>query len=175
MRKADTKVGKIIEEYGDSRFNTAILTNILYYGLENLQKFSDDEINKIIRDSNPFDKNAYKIFKCCKVISKECSEDDVIEYIKMLLKYEKWKLYDYFDVWGNEDDGWEINNLCCVEDEIMISTDSSDEEILQNLLKWGYMSGYKKDEIEIEDLGEIIDFFLKENLYPLMSLRREII
>ena len=33
----------------------------------------------------------------------------------------KYDLVDYFDVWGNEEDGFEVNNLAIVENDLLVS------------------------------------------------------
>lgn len=45
--------------------------------------------------------------------------------------YKRYQLINYFDVWGNEDEGFEVNNQCIEFDDLIISDDSTNEEIFQ--------------------------------------------
>jgi len=44
-----------------------------------------------------------------------------------------------FDVWGNAKDGWVINNQCVEYENVFISYDSSDKEILSYLKSLGFL------------------------------------
>ena len=41
----------------------------------------------------------------------------------------KYRLIDYFDVWGNEQDGYDVNNLACILTGITITNDSTEKDI----------------------------------------------
>lgn len=45
----------------------------------------------------------------------------------------KYRLIDYFDVWGNAKEGWEVNNQCVFMDDISITDDATDKDILNYL------------------------------------------
>jgi hypothetical protein len=51
----------------------------------------------------------------------------------------KYQLINYFDVWGNEKDGFEVNNLCVEEKDLMIEENSTDKEIFQFLKLIGFI------------------------------------
>lgn len=89
-----------------------------------------------------------------------------------MTEYNTYDLIDYFDVWGNEEDGWEVNNQCKV-DEITISDDVTDEEILKYLKDIGYL---KLDASCYEIVGEqeMMDILSVVDGYPLYSLRMQI-
>ncbi|MBS5368967.1 MAG: hypothetical protein KHY19_05845 [Coprobacillus cateniformis] len=42
----------------------------------------------------------------------------------------RYKLVDYFDVWGNEEEGWEVNDLCTIFDDLYMEDDITDEDII---------------------------------------------
>jgi len=52
---------------------------------------------------------------------------------------EKWTLVNYFDVWGNQEDGYEVNNLC-TEGEIELSDNPTKEEIVSALIAFGFFN-----------------------------------
>lgn len=83
-------------------------------------------------------------------------------------------LVDYFDVWGNEEDGWEVNDVSIVERDIWISDDTTEEELF-NFLKdsVGYFNkDVKFSDVEIIwDSPEFIEFFDASNGYPLGRLQ----
>lgn len=90
-------------------------------------------------------------------------------------KVNHYKLIDYFDVWGNKVDGWEINNLCTVKEDIIIAEDSTDEEIIYFLISIGYFKESARDVVYIEcSEGDIIEFFEKETDKPICVLERKI-
>jgi len=50
----------------------------------------------------------------------------------------KFIVVDYFDVWGNEKDGYEVNNLCALKSTIELDDNSSGGDLrleIQNELK----------------------------------------
>ena len=61
-----------------------------------------------------------------------------------------YRLIDYFDVWGNEKDGYQVNDLATIEYDIYISNDATQRDIL-NLLKG---IGYFKKHVRLN----MIDF-----------------
>ena len=85
----------------------------------------------------------------------------------------KYKLIDYFDVWGNQENGWEVNNLCSLEEEyglLIITDDATDEEIIDYLIQIGYLGDEAKENIRIEGDDCMIELFSKENDMPLGRL-----
>lgn len=83
------------------------------------------------------------------------------------------KLIDYFDVWGNEEDGWEVNDLCTLFDDLHLTEDVTDKDIIDYLYSIEYLSGNNPDDYEVlwtdRDFCEI---FLAENQYPICRLER---
>ena len=90
-------------------------------------------------------------------------------------KFNKYKLVDYFDVWGNEEEGFWVNNQCVIEDEITIAENSTDDEILEYLSKtFGWLSeeSVKAGEITIESQDDNWIEFIATNGYPLGRLEK---
>jgi hypothetical protein len=86
----------------------------------------------------------------------------------MMIEY---KLINYFDVWGNEEDGWEVNNLC-TEGKLELTESPDNQEILTALIDFGFIrEDVTLDKIEIAayDL-DFIEFFEASNQYPLGRL-----
>jgi len=83
-------------------------------------------------------------------------------------------LIDYFDVWGNEEDGWEVNDQTVVEEKIWISDDTTEEELF-NYLKdtVGYFNRNTKfSDVEIQwDDPDFIEIFQASDGCPVCSLR----
>ena len=50
-----------------------------------------------------------------------------------------YKLVDYFDVWGNPIDGYEVNDLTTVEEHIYIDDDVTEDEIVEYLFQIEYL------------------------------------
>lgn len=77
-------------------------------------------------------------------------------------------LINYFDVWGNAEDGYEINNLC-KEGELTLNENFTDAELLQELQDIGFIveEATMKD-ITFEWAGsEMIEIYETEKWYPL--------
>lgn len=83
-------------------------------------------------------------------------------------------LIDYFDVWGNEEDGWEVNDQAVVEEKIWISDDTTEEELF-NYLKdtVGYFNRNTKfSDVEIQWYDpDFIEIFQASDGCPICSLR----
>ncbi|QFP93421.1 UNVERIFIED_ORG: hypothetical protein Xoosp15_156 [Xanthomonas phage Xoo-sp15] len=79
-------------------------------------------------------------------------------------------LINYFDVWGNEEDGWEINNLC-KEGEIQLSNNAKHIDMLNAIIEFGFFSELASLEtLEIYDGGEMVEFYEKSNNKPICRL-----
>lgn len=87
--------------------------------------------------------------------------------------YGVYDLIDYFDVWGNEEDGWDVNNLAKVESDIWLDDDLSDDEIVNYLIDqvW-FFSPKARGNIEVIGDGDFIEFFNAETGEPLGRLER---
>lgn len=84
-----------------------------------------------------------------------------------------WALIDYFDVWGNAEDGWDVNNVSKEFDDLVIADDATDQDIIDYLISIGYLAhGVTTDDIVIEDGGDYIEFFAAEDGRPICRLDR---
>ena len=86
-------------------------------------------------------------------------------------KVNHYKLIDYFDVWGNAEDGWEVNDLTTVEDDIVIAEDSTDEEIIDFLIQIEYLKPEAKELVHLESYdNEMIEIVQTKDDYPIGRL-----
>ena len=86
-------------------------------------------------------------------------------------KVNHYKLIDYFDVWGNATDGWEVNDLTTVEDDIVITEDSTDEEIIDFLVRIDYLKPEVKELVYLESYdNEMIEIVQTKDDYPIGRL-----
>lgn len=86
-------------------------------------------------------------------------------------KVNHYKLIDYFDVWGNAIDGWEVNDLTTVEDDIVIAEDLTDEEIIDFLIQINYLCSLAKGNVYLESQdNEMIEIINKEDDCPIGRL-----
>lgn len=90
-------------------------------------------------------------------------------------KVNKYKIVDYIDVWGNAEDGWEVNlwfNDYDTEDTCLrIAEDSTDEEIIDLLVRIGYLTPEVKELVYLESYdNEMIEIVARENDYPIGRL-----
>lgn len=84
----------------------------------------------------------------------------------------KWKLVNYFDVWGNEKDGYEVNNLCVEYDDLNITDDATDKDILNYLKDTGFLVTSDRRKVYLEDMGDMIEIYQRKGNYPLGRLER---
>ena len=84
--------------------------------------------------------------------------------------YNKYQLVDYFDVWGNEEDGYEVNNSS-IESQVILPYDATIEDVISALICKGYFTPLAtRWTVEALDDGEIIELFAVENRMPLCRL-----
>ena len=84
-----------------------------------------------------------------------------------------WQLVNYFDVWGNNEDGFWVNNSCIEFSDLYISEDSTNQDIINYLIEIGFLNeGIKTEDLFIDNSGDYIEFFVAENLYPICRLVR---
>ena len=81
----------------------------------------------------------------------------------------KYRLINYTDVWGNKMDGYEINNQCIEFDDLIISEDASNKDILKYLHGIGFFNTDDMRKIKVVNEGDMIEFYGK-NTYPLARL-----
>ena len=82
----------------------------------------------------------------------------------------KYRLVNYFDVWGNEKDGYEVNNLCTEADDLWIDDDSTLKEIAKFLVQIGFLVTSDMRKLYLEDDGTYIEIYQKKGMYPLGRL-----
>ena len=125
------------------------------------------------------------------------TEEEAIETVKTLPGYDQksesykregigvgvkdagkyYELVDYFDVWGNEEDGWEVNDQAVWAkngaDDIYLSADTTDIELIDYLKGIGYLD----DDVKESDLyidwgdGDFIEIFKADDMMPICCLR----
>jgi hypothetical protein len=54
------------------------------------------------------------------------------------------------DVWGNAEDGWEVNQVFTTSFEIEVSEDADTREIVAALIDIGYLSPRAKGKVDVE-------------------------
>ena len=86
-----------------------------------------------------------------------------------------YKLINYFDVLGNEEDGFEVNNCCTEFDDLIIDESASDNDIIDYLYNIGFLNNndYEKFAVESFD-ADFIEIFASENMYPICRLETNI-
>lgn len=85
----------------------------------------------------------------------------------------KYTLINYFDVWGNAKDGYEVNNQCVEERGIFISDAATDKEIVSFLESAGYLNTSDLRKVTIVYDGENLEIYQKREMLSLFCLRPE--
>ena len=82
--------------------------------------------------------------------------------------YYKLRLINYFDVWGNAKEGWDINNACIEWDDVW-SCELDDRTLLNILKNTRFLKkNVKINQVVFEWLGpEICEILTRRDGYPL--------
>lgn len=80
-------------------------------------------------------------------------------------------LINYFDVWGNEKDGYEVNNQCVECDDLVITDDATPKDICNYLKDRGYLTTSDMRRLTVEDYGDTIEILKRKGYKPLFGIR----
>ena len=79
-------------------------------------------------------------------------------------------LINYFDVWGNKQDGYEINNQCMEFDDWYIDDNATHKDILEYLVNAGYLRTSDMRKVNIDDYGNYMEVFQVKNHIPMFGI-----
>ena len=79
-------------------------------------------------------------------------------------------LINYFDVWGNAKDGWEVNNQCIEADDLVITDDASPKEICEGLKRINMLATSDMRRLEVINWGDMIEINERKGHKPLFGL-----
>lgn len=86
----------------------------------------------------------------------------------------KYKLIDYYDVLGNKEDGYEVNDVYTRITGVEITDNTTDEDIINYLKSINFLiESATTETIEIDGDDFCIELTEKETGYPLGRLERE--
>lgn len=85
-------------------------------------------------------------------------------------EYKCYTLRNYFDVWGNEKDGWEVNDSCIEFDDLHISEVATEKEILDYLVSIKFLTTSDRRRIRTEEPGDYIEIYEVKGHKPLAAL-----
>lgn len=100
-------------------------------------------------------------------------ENDAKKLIEWSKGIQPLQLINYFDVWGNKKDGWEINNLCNDGEIYLHETELYDyKKIVQQLKEIGFLkSTVRMNQLFFEDLTDFgIEIYQKKDMMPVCRL-----
>ena len=85
-----------------------------------------------------------------------------------------WSLIDYTDVWENEEEGeFIVNDQTVLFDDLVITDDASDQDILKYLCDIHYLVTDDEELVHLEDYGDgMIEIVDTEIGYPLGRLQK---
>lgn len=99
--------------------------------------------------------------------------EDITESYENAYGTDKYRLVDYFDVWGNEEDGYEVNDLAIIADDITIADDATEQDILDFLYNMKYLNTNDLSKINVEMFDpDMIELFDANTEYPICRLER---
>lgn len=82
--------------------------------------------------------------------------------------YYRLKLINYFDVWGNKKDGWEVNNLCVEWDDVW-SCELDNKTLLKILKNTDFLQKHvRTNQLIFDWIGhECCEISVRKSHYPL--------
>ena len=84
-----------------------------------------------------------------------------------------WTLINYFDVWGNSKEGYEVNNQCTEADDVVFSEDPSDKDLLKFLKRIGFFKKHVRlNMVEIRDDFGLIEILEKRTGKPICAFTK---
>ena len=81
-----------------------------------------------------------------------------------------YSLINYFDVWGNKKDGYEINNQCVEFDDLVIADDATPKEICTYLKSIKMLATNDMRKLDVIDWGSLIEIYERKSGKPLFGL-----
>ena len=83
-----------------------------------------------------------------------------------------YSLCNYFDVWGNASDGWEVNNSCIEFEDLYISDDATEKEILEYLVQIGFLNTSDRRKVRLDETSyaDVIEIYEVKGCKPLGRL-----
>lgn len=81
-----------------------------------------------------------------------------------------YSLINYFDVWGNKKDGYEINNQCVEFDDLVIADDATPKEICTYLKSINMLATNDMRRLEVINWGDLIEIYERKSGIPLFGL-----
>ena len=85
-------------------------------------------------------------------------------------KYTRYELINYFDVWGNAKDGWEVNNQYVEFDDLYISENATYKQILEYLSSIKFLSTSDMRRVRLEDYGDGYEIYAVKGNMPIGRL-----
>ena len=81
-----------------------------------------------------------------------------------------WTLINYFDVWGNAKEGWEVNNQCVEMDDVEIADDATDKDVCNYLKDHGFLTTSDMRRLEVTNCGDLMEINERKGHKPLFAL-----
>lgn len=81
----------------------------------------------------------------------------------------QYTLRNYFDVWGNAKEGWEVNNSCIEFNDLNITDDATEKDILKYLVQIGFLvtSDRRKVRIDMATYADAMEIYQVKGRKPL--------
>lgn len=84
-------------------------------------------------------------------------------------------IVNYFDVWGNKNDGWEVNNLCQENERLELTDLFTKEHILKELKRVGFLKKtVRQNMVIIEDLFPFYEISQRKDFMPVCRVEIDI-
>lgn len=86
----------------------------------------------------------------------------------------KYKLVNYFDVWGDAKEGWTVNNQCYVGDSPLgdtfyLADDVTAREVLRFLVGIRFLSTSDGRRLHVDMVGDALEVYERKGMKPLCA------
>lgn len=80
-------------------------------------------------------------------------------------------LRNYFDVWGNAKDGWEVNDSCIEFNDLHITEDATEKDILNYLKEIGFLTTSDRRRVRLDNsYMDMIEIYEVKGQKPIGAL-----
>lgn len=85
----------------------------------------------------------------------------------------EYQLVDYWDVWGNEDDGYEVNDVARLGN-VFLADNSDADDVIDVLIKISFLSIWEKNKYHVEWRDEdFIEISHGDDYKPICRLEKQ--
>lgn len=84
------------------------------------------------------------------------------------MPFEKFKLVNYTDVWGNEEGGYDVMQLTIEQSNVLIQEDCTEKDLLKHLVLLGFLTTTDRRRVRVDMTnGDMYEIYAVKDKYPM--------